>query len=98
MKCRLCGADSSVAATRAFREVFLRRTRVCFNGHGFKTFEVHTGNLDTRTLETTKAGVLSRAKSWLTKQRILNSAGSAVELAQSLGVSESYVRLVRKSK
>jgi len=41
VKCTLCGAWTEVAETRATDSGHtLRRTRLCANGHRFKTFEV----------------------------------------------------------
>ena len=41
MKCPICGAETSVLATRD-----TNRRRVCFNEHRFSTVEVHKPDLD----------------------------------------------------
>lgn len=97
MICPHCGADSSVEETRAYMDVFLRRTRKCFNEHRFQTYEVHSGNLDRRSMHATKRGVAAKTKSWKTKLRIIAQPGAAATgIAAELGVSEAYVRMVRQ--
>lgn len=96
MKCPHCGADSSVDATRKFNGVMLKRSRRCFNGHSFTTYEVFAGNIDRRTLESTARGVAAKGRSFSTKRRILaRPDASAADLAAELSVSNTYVRLVR---
>lgn len=98
MKCPHCGADSSVEETRVYQDVFLRRARKCFNGHRFPTYEVHAGNIDRRTLVGTRRGVKAKAKSWQIKLRILAQPGAAATgVAAELGVSDTYVHMVRKN-
>jgi len=95
MKCPKCGADSEVDATRKYKDVLLKRSRRCFNGHPFQTYEVHAGNLDRRTLADTRRGVETKAKSWALKARILRDTRSSAEVAEDVGCSAAYVRLVR---
>ena len=47
MKCLTCHADTVVLETRDWRDGLNRRTRGCFNGHRFYTYEVPAGYLNT---------------------------------------------------
>ena len=40
MKCPICGAPSDVLETRPYKQLFVRRSRECFNLHRFPTYEV----------------------------------------------------------
>lgn len=97
MKCPNCGADSNVLATRAYKDVMLRRSRRCFNEHTFHTYEVYAGNLDRRTLAGTRRGVQAREMANRRHNTVLRHPEmSATELAQQLGITEARVRQYRK--
>jgi len=95
MKCPRCGADSQVHATRKYKDVLLRRQRLCFNEHKFDTYEVFAGNLDRRTLDDTCRGIAVRKHAWHIRRVVLASALTATELAHKLGVTEARVRQIR---
>jgi transcriptional regulator NrdR family protein len=95
MKCPRCGADSHVYATRKYKDVLLRRQRLCFNEHKFDTYEVFAGNLDRRKLDETCRGIAVRKHAWHIRRVVLASALTATELARKLGVTEARVRQIR---
>lgn len=96
MKCNVCGADSSVLDTRAYKDVLLRRRRRCFNDHVFHTYEVFSGNLDRRTLADTRRGIQARVAAVKRNRSILARPGvSATVLAAEFGVTEARVRQIR---
>lgn len=98
MKCPECGADSSVTETRPYEEYFLRRTRLCFNGHRFKTLEIFPGNLRGHTVERSKRGIAVRAKAWLLKLRVKQSDAPSAVLAKEHGVTTEWINFLRKQE
>lgn len=96
MKCRKCAAESEVLETRKTAP-WLRRTRLCFNGHKFITYEVYPGNIDRKTRESTRRKVNVAA---LAAKRVLkvtmSPEKSASALAMELGITEARVRQIRK--
>jgi len=96
VKCPRCSADSSVLATREFADVLLRRSRECFNGHRFASFEVFKGNLDARTIAATKRGAVGRAVAQRRRHQVLAQPDlTATQLAAQLGCTEARVRQIR---
>lgn len=96
MKCRTCMANTEVESTRAYRTVFLRRVRLCFNGHRFSTYEVLPGNLDRRTIEVAERAAADRKRSWQRKAIVARSPDmTATELAAKLNITEARVRAIR---
>ena len=96
MKCPHCGADSSVLATRAYKEVMLKRKRRCFNNHEFHTYEVFAGNLDRRTLADTRRGVQVKQLAWSRRRCVLSNPHlPASVLADRLKITEARVRQMR---
>jgi len=99
MKCPKCGADSSVKDTRAYMDVFLKRTRLCFNNHRFVSFEVLAGHLQRRDMETTRKAILGQrpAEHKLKRAILEHHAGLGSGLvAELVGCSSAYVRQVRR--
>jgi hypothetical protein len=100
MKCQKCGADSSVLATRTHMEIFLKRSRECFNGHRFTSYEVFAANLDRRTLkQTINSATKIRKKSFAIKKAVLAPENATLRtglLAKKLKISDSYVRDIRR--
>ena len=96
MKCRKCAAESEVLETRKSAP-WLRRTRLCFNGHRFVTYEVYPGNIDRRTRVSTVNGIAAAALARKRKHVVANSTAKlAVQLARELGVTEARVRQIKK--
>lgn len=96
MKCQRCAADSEVLETRTSGP-WVRRTRLCFNGHKFVTYEVYRGNIDMRTRGPTERGLNERSMAAARKWRIEhNPQMTATELARELGITEARVRQIRK--
>jgi len=95
VKCPRCGADSHVYATRKYKDVLLRRQRLCFNEHKFDTYEVFAGNLDRRTLANTRRGIAQRKHAWHIRRVVLASVLTASELARELKITEARVRQIR---
>ncbi len=97
MKCLKCGAPTEVMATRAYMDVFLRRTRECFNGHRTSTYEVSAAALDRRQLPAIQRGVQARGLAQKRKLAVLRAPDkTAAELASQLGITEARVRQIRK--
>ena len=96
MKCQRCAADSEVLETRTSGP-WVRRTRLCFNGHKFVTYEVYSGNIDKRTRDATVRGLKSVSLANQRRIRVKNGAAkTASQLARELGVTEARVRQIRK--
>lgn len=102
MKCTTCGAATSVAETRDAAEGYvLKRTRLCFNGHRFPTFEVDGSFKDTVFRFATRRGRLdnlaARAARWKRNQQIraLSAAGEKHEvLSDQFKLSPSMVSTI----
>ena len=96
MRCNKCAAESEVLETR-WSAPWTRRTRLCFNGHKFVTYEVYNGNIDKRTRDATVRGLKLVSLANQRRLRVKNGAGkTASQLAQELGVTEARVRQIRK--
>lgn len=96
MRCNKCAAESEVLETRKSAP-WVRRTRLCFNGHKFVTYEVYSGNIDKRTRDATVRGLKLMSLANQRRFRVRNGAGkTASQLAQELGVTEARVRQIRK--
>ena len=96
MRCNKCAAESEVLETRKSAP-WVRRTRLCFNGHKFVTYEVYSGNIDKRTRDATVRGLKLMSLANQRRLRVKNGAGkTASQLAQELGVTEARVRQIRK--
>ena len=96
MRCNKCAAESEVLETRKSAP-WVRRTRLCFNGHRFVTYEVYNGNIDKRTRDATVRGLKLVSLANQRRLRVKNGAGkTASQLAQELGVTEARVRQIRK--
>lgn len=100
MICPRCGGESNVLATREYLSTYLRRSRICRNGHRFSTFEVLTGNLDRRTLTKTAEAIRNRQSSWVRQQYIkelLRAGWKVTAVAHHTGVTEARVRQIQES-
>ena len=96
MRCNKCAAESEVLETRKSAP-WVRRTRLCFNGHKFVTYEVYSGNIDKRTRDATVRGLKLVSLANQRRLRVKNGAAkTASQLAQKLGVTEARVRQIRK--
>lgn len=96
MRCRKCAAESEVLETRKTAP-WLRRTRLCFNGHKFLTYEVYPGNIDKRTRRETTRGIAAAALVAKRKRAVLLSPEkTATLLARELNITEARVRQIRK--
>ena len=96
MRCNKCAAESEVLETRKSAP-WVRRTRLCFNGHKFVTYEVYSGNIDKRTRDATVRGLKLVSLANQRRLRVKNGAAkTASQLAQELGVTEARVRQIRK--
>ena len=96
MRCNKCAAESEVLETRKSAP-WVRRTRLCFNGHKFVTHEVYTGNIDRGTRDATVRGLQMMSLANQRKIRVKNGAAkTATQLAKELGVTEARVRQMRK--
>jgi hypothetical protein len=98
MKCPKCGADSAVLSTRDHDGVMLRRRRKCFNeAHVFITYEVYSGDVQTKRLNQRPNGIKVAAQAWKRKDHVAkNPTASASKLAKDLNISEAAVRWIRK--
>ena len=97
MKCARCGAITDVAETRVYMDIFVRRTRECFNGHRTTTYEVPPGALDRRQLDVIRRKVDQRAQAQRRKLVVIRApAESTSSLAARLGITEARVRQIRK--
>ena len=105
MKCPTCAAPSSVAETRMSAEGYvLKRTRLCFNGHRFPTFEVDGALKATvysfATRRERLAALRARATRWARNEKIkaLAAAGEKHEvLALQFGLSPNMVSTIARS-
>ena len=96
MRCNKCAAESEVLETRKSAP-WVRRTRLCFNGHKFVTYEVYLGNIDPRTRSATIRGLKAVSLANQRRIRVKNGAAkTASQLARELGVTEARVRQIRK--
>ena len=97
MKCRDCGADSRVLATRAYLGVFLSRRRECFNNHLFSTVEVYVRVIDLARLNEVARGVELRAKANRLRSQVLAAPRhmSNVQIGRSVGLSKGRVRDIK---
>jgi hypothetical protein len=96
MKCPRCGAPSDVVETRAWRELFNRRRRRCFNGHTFESYEVTAGVLDRRAVTTVLRGLQARRRADQRRRLVLaNPDMPASAAARQLGITEARVRQIR---
>ena len=96
MRCNKCAAESEVLETRKSAP-WARRTRLCFNGHRFVTYEVYLGNIDPRTRGVTIRGLKAMSLANQRKVRVKNGAAkTATQLAKELGITEARVRQIRK--
>lgn len=77
----------------------MKRSRDCFNGHRFHTFEVFAGNLDRRTMTSTRRGVEAKATAWALRRKVWGAAAtlSSEALGRQLGVSGARVRQIRQA-
>ena len=96
MRCNKCAAESEVLETR-WSAPWTRRTRLCFNGHKFVTYEVYTGNIDRGTRDATVRGLQMVSLANQRRLRVKNGAAkTASQLARELGITEARVRQIRK--
>lgn len=98
MKCKFCGADTSVIATRAFRTVFLKRTRKCFNEcASFITIEVPIGVVARSRIDRIENGIKLRARTNALRRAVRNNPGIKPQaLARKLGISARYTLELQK--
>jgi len=96
VRCNKCAAESEVLETRKSTP-WVRRTRLCFNGHKFVTYEVYIGNIDPRTRSATIRGLKAVSLANQRRLRVKNGAAkTASQLARELGITEARVRQIRK--
>lgn len=96
MPCRLCGAPTYVKDVRRYKEVFIRRVRICTNPrepHKVDTFEVYAGNLDKRTLD----GYGKRMRQANENKEMVKALNGAPtqELVRRTGLTEARVRQLK---
>ena len=96
MRCNKCAAESEVLETRKSAP-WVRRTRLCFNGHKFVTYEVYAGNIDKGTKQGTNRHLVAVSTANHRRVRVMNSPSkTATQLAKELGITEARVRQIRK--
>lgn len=100
MMCPKCGAPTSVKATRAWKVTFTRRTRACFNGHTFNSYEVPKGCLRTQEVEKASArGIPTRKEQRKSRAFIARHPDlTAKELAVLAGYSPGHIRCIRSGR
>lgn len=90
MKCPVCGAWSSVLATRG-----AHRRRECANGHRFTSIEVVPSVVHAKDYRAYVRGVAERAKTWPRDRRILEDSRSSTVVAREYGITPARVRQIR---
>lgn len=102
MKCPECATETSVLETRETASGYIMtRTRICFNGHRFKTFEVDGSLADTIAKYAARpsriAGFSRRASLFQRNQSILAKLRSGEKhavLAEEYGVAHNTITTI----
>lgn len=96
MMCPRCGTGlTDVLATRKHLGVFPKRTRRCFNGHTFTTYEVTLKCIDRRELALSLRGVEQRAEAARVRAAVLRDDRPTAVVAAAVGRTAERVRQIR---
>lgn len=97
MKCLECYEPSRVVDDDLDLDgLVVKRTRVCVNHHVFTTYEVNPGCVDWKGVKVRLLSEEKKRRFYEHKVRILRSNESNVKVARKIGLTEAYVRTVRK--